>query len=264
MRRALTLLAALSLGAAPLTAQATTAPPLSLTQQAKKADVIVRATLGTPSTVKEGEVTWLVYPLTVTETVAGDAASLPQREGQPALYLLSGMEGLPTLRPGQEAFLLLYSKRLDSPIVGFWQGVYPIENGKVTHPAPGTNPALGSGTAVGTQAAPTPSAVPTTTGPTTAAATPGINAANPTTGSSPSSASPTSAIPNSTPASSATSTSTPASPAPAGSAPTSPPPTGPASGAPSTANPPTPGDLDASLSDPAKFRDALRAAREAK
>ena len=72
MRRALTLLAALALGTAPLTAQATTAPPLTLTQQARKAAIIVRATLGTSTRVTEGDVTWVVYPLTVGEAVVGD------------------------------------------------------------------------------------------------------------------------------------------------------------------------------------------------
>lgn len=198
MRHVRTLLAALALGAACPAAQATSAPPLTLMQQAKKAEVIVRATPGTPTRLKEGEVTWLVYPLTISETVAGDAASLPQLEGKPALYLLAGVEDLPELRPGQEAFLLLYSGRMDSPIVGFSQGVYPIENGRVTR--------LGE----------TPEAdlAPTTPG-----------------GAAPSSAAP-----------------------PAGTA---------TPDQPAAATAPAPTDPNAIERDPARFRDALRAARGA-
>ncbi|WP_034385113.1 hypothetical protein [Deinococcus sp. YIM 77859] len=217
MRRALTLLTALVLGGASPGAQATYVPLLTLTQQAKRADVIVRATLGPPTRVKEGEVTWLVYPLTVVETIAGDPASLPQLEGKPALYMLAGVEDLPELRAGQEAFWLLYSRRMDSPIVGFSQGVYPIENGRVTRLGETANtapdPAAGTNTAG--------SATPTT--PADAAATPPAAGASATPGAS----SPT---------------------LPAGTAP-----------------PPAPSatDPNAIERDPARFRDALRAARGA-
>lgn len=263
MRLALILLAALALGAGPLTAGATTVPTLTLTQQARKADVIVRATLGNPTTVKEGDLTWLAYPLTVSETVAGDPASLPQLEGKPALYLLSGLEGLPELRSGQDAFLLLYSRRLDSPVVGFWQGVYPIENGKVTKPASSLAPALTpqtgeaqtatgtttTGTATGTATTGAASTGTTasgtttsgTTGGTTAPAPPAAGTATPGTGST------------TTPPSTATATpSTPAATTPA------------ATTTPGTASAPTPADPNPIETDPAKFRDALRAARGAK
>ncbi|ABF45940.1 hypothetical protein Dgeo_1645 [Deinococcus geothermalis DSM 11300] len=280
MRRALFLLAALALGAAPRGAQATTAPPLTLTQQAKKADVIIRATLGTPSTVKDGEVTWLVYPLTVTETVAGDPASLPQLDGKPALYLLSGVEGLPDLRAGQDAFLLLYSKRLDSPIVGFAQGLYPVENGKVQRPGTDTaasadTSAAGSNAGTNAQAAPT-TPPGSTTAPSATAPGDSTGAAIPTTpnttpnpgptpGTSPATTTPGSAIatptptttpgPSTTPASLGAAsptlgTANPANPAPATS--------------PATVSTPAPNDPNAIPSDPAQFRDALIAARRAK
>lgn len=242
MRRALILLAALALGAAPRGAQATTAPPLTLTQQAKKADVIIRATPGTPSTVKDGEVTWLVYPLSITETVAGDPASLPQLAGKPALYLLSGVEGLPELRAGQDAFLLLYSKRLDSPIVGFAQGLYPVENGKVTRPGADTEAsadtsAAGSNTGMNAQATPatlpgSPIA-PSGTAPGSSTGTALSTAPNP--------------VPNTTPTPSPTPG---ANPAPATTS--------------ATVSAPAPNDPNAIPSDPAKFRDALIAARGAK
>nr|WP_274704768.1 hypothetical protein [Deinococcus geothermalis] len=268
------------MGAAPRGAQATTTPPLTLTQQAKKADVIIRATLGTPSTVKDGEVTWLVYPLTVTETVAGDPASLPQLDGKPALYLLSGVEGLPELRAGQDAFLLLYSQRLDSPIVGFAQGLYPVENGKVTRPGAGTDASADTsvaGSNAGTNAQAAPTTPPgSTTAPSATAPGDSTGAAIPTTpnttpnpgptpGTSPATTTPGSAIatptptttpgPSTTPASLGAAsptlgTANPANPAPATS--------------PATVSTPAPNDPNAIPSDPAQFRDALIAARRAK
>lgn len=113
-------------------AGATSTVPLTLAQQAQKAAVIVRGTLGPSSTVKEGDVTYTVYPLKVVETVAGDAAQLPQNGGQPALYFLQGVQDLPTLLPQQEAFWLLYTQKLDSPLVGFSQGFYPLNNGSIS------------------------------------------------------------------------------------------------------------------------------------
>ncbi|GGL07191.1 hypothetical protein [Deinococcus radiotolerans] len=113
-------------------AGATTAPTLTLAQQAQRAEVIVRATLGTPAEVKDGEVTYLAYPLTVTETIAGDPTRLPQQEGTPALFVLKGVDGLPELRAGLEVVALLYAARLDSPVVGFNQGLYAVTGGKVS------------------------------------------------------------------------------------------------------------------------------------
>lgn len=113
-------------------AEATTAPTLTLAQQAQRAEVIVRATLGTPAEVKDGEVTYLAYPLTVTETIAGDPTRLPQQEGKPALFVLKGVDGLPELRAGLEVVALLYAARLDSPVVGFNQGLYAVTGGQVS------------------------------------------------------------------------------------------------------------------------------------
>ncbi len=118
------------LGAAP--AGATTAPPLTLAQQAQKAEVIVRARIGAAVNVRDGEITYLAYPLTLLETIAGDAAKLPQNEGQPALFFLQGVSDLPEVRAGQEVIALLYARKLDSPVVGFNQGLYVIANGQVT------------------------------------------------------------------------------------------------------------------------------------
>lgn len=105
--------------------------PLTLAQQAQKAEVIVRATLGQAQPVKEGDVTYTAYPLDVKETVAGDVNSLPQLNGKPALMFLQGLEDTPKLSAGQEAVLLLYARRLDSPVVGVNQGAYVVQNGKV-------------------------------------------------------------------------------------------------------------------------------------
>ena len=145
-------LATLTLSACLLTAvQATTASPLTLVQQARKADVIVQATIGTPTTVTEGGQAYSVYPLKVSETLAGDAAQLPQLPGGqggsgPALYVLSGMELAPVFQSGQEAVLLLYKGRLDSPLVGFNQGAFLISNGLVSvlpiQPVPGQGVAV--------------------------------------------------------------------------------------------------------------------------
>ena len=145
-------LATLALSACLFTAvQATTASPLTLEQQARKADVIVQATIGTPTTVTEGGQAYSVYPLKVSETLAGDAAQLPQLPGGqggsgPALYVLSGMELAPVFQSGQEAVLLLYKGRLDSPLVGFNQGAFLISNGLVSvlpiQPVPGQGGAV--------------------------------------------------------------------------------------------------------------------------
>ena len=127
-------------------AQATTFVPLTLAQQAKKADVIVQATIGIPTTLTEGTQVYAVYPLKVSETLAGDAATLPQTVGSqggggPALFVLSGVETAPVFQAGQEVVLLLYRGRLDSPLVGYNQGAYLVSNGQVSVLSP---PLLGT------------------------------------------------------------------------------------------------------------------------
>lgn len=127
MRRfflALLTASALALSAAPV--QAATFAPLTLEQQAKKAQVIVRAVLGEPQTVTEGDVVYLAYPLDIREIVAGNPATLPQLEGKPALLVLKDLQDMPALAAKQEAIALLYSGKFDSPLVGFSQGWYPV------------------------------------------------------------------------------------------------------------------------------------------
>lgn len=128
MRRTLISLAALGLMAS---AQAATVKPLNLQQQAKKADIIVRATLGPREVVKLRSLVFDVYPLKVEETVVGTAATIPQHKGKPALFILKGTQDLPAFAPNQEAYILLYTKIFASPLVGFNQGYYPINDGKV-------------------------------------------------------------------------------------------------------------------------------------
>lgn len=204
----------LGLGAA----QATVAPILSLEQQARRAEVIVRATLGSPVDVRDGDVTYVAYPLTVTETIAGDPATLPRHEGAPALLFLKGASDLPQLRAGQDVIALLYSARMDSPVVGFNQGLYPVVNGSLV-------PGVALGTA-------TP---PTSTAPASAA---------------PASTAPASTAPASGGATPAPTTAPSPAPIPApGSTPADPP----------AANPANP-----LITDPAKLRAAILAAREAR
>ncbi|GAA5500632.1 hypothetical protein Dxin01_00354 [Deinococcus xinjiangensis] len=121
--------------------RATSVTPLTLTEQAKRAAIIVRAKVGTATTAKEGDVTYTVYPLTILESIAGDPKALPQAGDQPALYFLQGAQDLPKVSAGQEAFLLLYTGKLDSPVVGFNQGFYPVVSGSVAVGDP-TAPAL--------------------------------------------------------------------------------------------------------------------------
>ncbi len=172
MRRGAVLLGALLavLPGSLLMAQATTAPPLTLAQQARKAQVIVRATLGQPSDVQEGGVTYVAVPLTVTETLAGDPASLPQREGAPALFFLKGAADLPALRAGMDVIALLYTDRLDSPLVGFYQGLYPVVNGAIVNGTSVNGASVPASGAAAPTAAPPAVAAPGTPGVTPEAA----------------------------------------------------------------------------------------------
>ncbi|WP_420594663.1 hypothetical protein [Deinococcus sp.] len=136
-------LMALGLGLLTL-ASATSAPTLTLAQQAVKAQVIVRATLGTPASVQENGQNWTVYPITVAETVVGDAQGLPKYKNQPSVWVLSGIQDGPQL-PSGEAMLLLYTSRFDSPLVGFTQGVYGVSagaGGKVVNGLPEGTPGV--------------------------------------------------------------------------------------------------------------------------
>jgi hypothetical protein len=250
----LTLLGALLAGAG----LATTAPDLTLQQQAKKADVIVRAVLGAATTVKEGDVTYTVIPLAeIKDAVAGDVARLPVHEGKPALFFLRGVDDLPTLGSGQEVFALLYAARADSPLVGFNQGLYPVVNGQVTWNSvtKARVDALAKAEADRQAAQPAP-ANPTTAPTGTAAAGTGTTPP-PTAGATPpaSQPAPTPPAPTTPPASGTTAPGTAATPAPTGPA-TTPPVTPPAATPAATSS-----SVPVLITDPVKFREALVAAR---
>ncbi len=113
-------------------ASAVIAPPLTFTQQAKKASVIVRIKLGLPINTKDSEVNYQAYPITVKETLAGDANTLPKYEGKPALFILAGLADMPQFNTEQELIAMLYSSKMDNPIVGFDQGLYLLKDGKIS------------------------------------------------------------------------------------------------------------------------------------
>ncbi len=119
---------------------ATVVKPLPLAEQAAKANVIVQAKVAEVRDAQRDGVAWKVYRLTVSETVAGDAGSLPKLENDPALWILAGVDDAPTLKVGDEAVMLLYTGTFDSPIVGFNQGLYRLQDGKIVGGEP-TDPA---------------------------------------------------------------------------------------------------------------------------
>lgn len=123
---------------------------LSVAELSRKAQVIVRATVGMPLTIKEGEQNWRVYPLDVLETLAGDAQSLPKVKYQdkgavlekPALWVYADVQESPNV-PSGEAVLFLYSARMDSPLVGYAQGAFVVSNSRVQGLPAGTPGAQG-------------------------------------------------------------------------------------------------------------------------
>jgi len=148
--------AAVSLSLLSFTAQATTLVPLTLSQQIKKADLVlyvrVLGVVQENRTLGKETLPWQVYTLEVLESLVGDASALTQKDGKPTLSILGGadltLEGAPTLKaplgkdPGGEYILMLYKGSFDSPFVGFNQGVYPAVGGKVQN-YPGNRTELG-------------------------------------------------------------------------------------------------------------------------
>ena len=126
MKRA-TLIAALLLSGA----SATVVPPLDFNQQVRKAQVIVEATIVSVRQQERDGQRWNVYRLRITETLAGNAADLPTDENTPALWVLDGAVDAPQFKVDDQAILLLYRTLMDSPVVGYNQGVYRIRNGQV-------------------------------------------------------------------------------------------------------------------------------------
>ncbi|MBB6096769.1 hypothetical protein HNR42_000181 [Deinobacterium chartae] len=140
MNRFLPALIALPIAGLTATAHATTVLPLSLQEQAKRAEIIVHARISAVSDETRGDLPWRVYVLDVKEIIAGDPKELPQVSGAPSFAILGGnlsgqnvtLEGAPVLSAESEYILMLYKTPYDNPIVGFNQGVYFIQNGRVS------------------------------------------------------------------------------------------------------------------------------------
>lgn len=113
-------------------ALATTVKTLTLAEQAKKADVIVHARISDVTTQTRDGVIWTAYRLAITETVTGDPSVLPSVENDPSVWVMAGLTDAPTFSVNDELIVLLYRGTFDSPVVGFNQGVYRIQGGKIT------------------------------------------------------------------------------------------------------------------------------------
>lgn len=138
---------------------ATTITPLELSQQVKKADLIlhIKIKLIDKEVENLSDLPWQTYAFEVVETLLGDPKTLPpsdneKSQGLPTFSILGGgdliLEGAPILKPfneekGQEwsgeYIIMLYKplssdlgKSYDDPIVGFNQGIYLVQNNAVS------------------------------------------------------------------------------------------------------------------------------------
>ena len=119
---------------------ATVINALTLEQQVEKAQIIMH-TLVTTSEVQNraNNKTWTAYALP-KKFIRGSSAELTKvniaNKSVPSLSIYGGanikLEGAPSFKAGDELVLLLYTKAYDSPIVGFNQGAYRVNSGKVT------------------------------------------------------------------------------------------------------------------------------------
>ncbi len=161
---------------APSTAPVAPADPyalkvLSVAELSRKAQIIVRATVGAPLSVKQGEHNWRVYPLDILETLVGDAQALPKIKYQdkgaalekPAVWIDADVQEAPNV-PSGETVLFLYAGQLDSPLVGYNQGAFSVNNSRVQglpSGTPGSDPnsspaSLASNNLASTPVAPAP------------------------------------------------------------------------------------------------------------
>jgi hypothetical protein len=123
------------------TSLATVINALTLEQQVEKAQIIVH-TIITASEVQNraNNKTWTAYALEPKKFVRGSSAELIKlniaNKSVPSLSIYGGanikLEGAPTFKAGDELVLLMYTKAYDNPIVGFNQGAYRVNGGKVT------------------------------------------------------------------------------------------------------------------------------------
>ncbi|GEM47939.1 hypothetical protein DC3_35740 [Deinococcus cellulosilyticus NBRC 106333 = KACC 11606] len=124
-------LIALTLGMA----HATTVSALTFEEQVKKADVILHVRIVDVKTIQSKNYPWQQYTLSVKETLKGNANVLPQVQDVPSFNVLGGdtwtLEGAPTFRKDEEWVVFLYKTPYDSPVVGFNQGMYRIQDGRV-------------------------------------------------------------------------------------------------------------------------------------
>ena len=118
---------------------ATTYNALTLEEQVQKAQVVVHASI-TAATVdtSRGRLPWTVYAIEAKRYLRGSNADLQAKLGDKTVTgfgVLGGnnvrLEGAPTFKPGDEVVLLLYTRPYDSPIVGFRQGAYYVNAGKI-------------------------------------------------------------------------------------------------------------------------------------
>ena len=120
---------------------ATVINALTLEQQVEKAQIIMH-TLITTSEVQNraNNKTWTAYALEPKKFIRGSSAELTKvniaNKSVPSLSIYGGanikLEGAPGFKAGDELVLLLYTKAYDNPIVGFNQGAYRVNGGKVT------------------------------------------------------------------------------------------------------------------------------------
>jgi hypothetical protein len=123
------------------TGLATVINALTLEQQVEKAQIIMH-TLITTSEVqnRENNKTWTAYALEPKKFIRGSSAELIKlniaNKQVPSLSIYGGaniqLEGAPSFKAGDELVLLMYTKAYDNPIVGFNQGAYRVNGGKVT------------------------------------------------------------------------------------------------------------------------------------
>lgn len=116
-------------------AQATTVSVVSFEDQIKKADVIVHVRIVDVKTIQNKNFPWQQYTLSVRDTLKGEASLLPQVGSAPSFIVLGGdtwtMEGAPMFKKDEEWVLFLYKTQYDSPIVGFNQGMYRVQDSRV-------------------------------------------------------------------------------------------------------------------------------------
>jgi hypothetical protein len=111
---------------------ATTLKTVPLLEQIRKADTIVHGNITGIRVEERRGKPWTVYTLNLKKTIKGKL--------EPATVAILGgefdgktykLEHAPSFKRDDELFLFLYDKAFDSPIVGFNQGIYRVQNDRV-------------------------------------------------------------------------------------------------------------------------------------